>query len=563
MLKSWNKSQIGDVHARVSLSRSALDAVQAEISADGPSEDRFHREAAARSKFLFDLSLQSTFLHDKARIRWLKEGDKNTSFLHNMIRIRRLNKSICSLSVGDAVLTGPKDIAAHFVQHYESSFTQNPHIINTGLVERLIPCLVTNEENGALIKTPSAHEIQAAVKDMDGYSAPGPDGFGGCFFTFCWDVVAQDVVLAVQSFFINGFILPHFNSNLLILIPKSQESEGVTDFRPIALTNFVFKIITKIVADRLGIIATRIISHNQSAFIKGRSIVDPITFTSECLNLLDRKCKRGNVAIKFDIRKAFDTLDWNFLLRVLTSFGFGPTFTNLIHSILQSAHLSVSVNGQSCGYFTCSRGVRQGDPLSPLLFCLAEEVLSRGLSSLVDLNIIKRIAAPKNITPPSHVLFADDVMVFLQGDLRHLRALMSFMEEYASNSGQEVNKSKSLLFLGKFAIPWQSSIQRILGISVGSLPFTYLGVPIFAGRPKSEFFMSIADKVRSKLSTWKGLQLSQAARLQLIESVIQSHLIYSFQIYEWPKSLIRKVQRWTRNFFWNGDPLKDGSVFFF
>lgn len=335
----------------------------------------------------------------------------------------------------------------------------------------------------------------------------------------------------VQSFFSNGFILPHFNSSLLILVPKSHESEEVTDFRPIALANFVFKIITKIVADRLSPIASRIISPSQSAFIKGRSIVDPITLTSECVNLLDRKCKHGNIAIKFDIRKAFDTLDWGFLIRVLTAFGFDTAVVNYISSILQSSHLSVSVNGQSRGYFTCSRGVRQGDPLSPLLFCLAEDVLSRGLAMLVDQKQIKLIAAPRSLSPPSHVLFADDVMVFLQGDVSYLRALMSFMKEYAQNSGQEVNKEKSLLFLGKFAVPWQNEIQRELGINVGSLPFIYLGVPIFQGRPKTEFFLPIADKVKCKLSTWKGLQLSQAGRLQLINSVIQSLLIYSFQVY--------------------------------
>lgn len=177
--------------------------------------------------------------------------------------------------------------------------------------------------------------------------------------------------------------MPHFNSNILILIPKLQDSECISDYRPIALANFVFKITTRIVADRLGPIASRIISPNQSAFLQGRSIVDPIVLTSECVNLLDRTCKRGNVAIKFDITKAFDTLDWNYLLRVLRSFGFHDTFVSYIHNILRSAHISINVNGQACGYFTCTRGVRQGDPLSPLLFCLAEEVLSRGISLLV------------------------------------------------------------------------------------------------------------------------------------------------------------------------------------
>ncbi|XP_061993341.1 uncharacterized protein LOC133711201 [Rosa rugosa] len=560
MLKLWSKEQVGDVHAQVTHSKAALDAVQAEISTHGLSDERLNVENTAHNSYLAALSLQATLLRDKSRIRWLKDGDRNTTFLHNMVKVRRLQNSITSLLVEDRVHNDQAAIATHAVQHFESCFTHDHQIGVTGLVERVIPHMVTEEENSSLLVTPSAEEIRDAVMKMDGNSAPGPDGFGGCFFTSCWSVVAHDVTRAVQSFFINGYIMPHFNSNILILIPKLEDAESISDFRPIALANFVFKIITRIMADRLGPIASRIISPNQSAFIRGRSIVDPIVLTSECVNLLDQKCKYGNLAIKFDISKAFDTLDWNFLLRVLRAFGFDATFVNYIHTILQSAYISVSVNGQVNGYFTCSRGVRQGDPLSPLLFCLAEEVLSRGLSSLVNRRKIRTIAAPSSVSPPSHVLFADDIMVFLQGKPSHLRNLMSFMDEYAVNSGQVVNKAKSNLLLGRYALPRQNRTCGLLGIRPGQLPFTYLGVPIFIGHPKSVHLVPIADKVRCKLSSWKGKQLSQAGRLQLISSVIESILIYSFHIYEWPKSLLNKVQSWMRNFFWRGDPLKNGSA---
>ncbi|XP_024190514.1 uncharacterized protein LOC112194518 [Rosa chinensis] len=529
MLKSWSKEQVGDVHAQVAHSRAALDAIQAEISTHGLSDERLNVETAAHNNYLSALSLQATLLRDKSRLRWLKDGDRNTTFVHNMVRVRRLQNSITSLLVGDMVLNDQADIATHVVQHFESCFTQDHQIGVTGLLERVIPHMVTEEENYSLLVIPSAEEIRDAAMKMDGTSAPGLDGFGGCFFTSCWSVVAQDVTLAVQSFFINGYIMPHFNSNILILIPKLEDAENISDFRPIALANFVFKIITRIMADRLGPLACRIISPSQSAFIRGRSIIDPIVLTSECVNLLDQKCKYGNLAFKFDIRKAFDTLDWNFLLRVLHTFGFDETFVHYIHAILQSAYISVSVNGQANGYFTCSRGVRQGDPLSPLLFCLAEEVLSHGLTSLVNRRKIRTIAAPSSVSP-------------------HPMCCLRMV----------VNKAKSNLFLGRYTLPRQNRTCGLLGIRPGQLPFTYVGVPIFIGHPKSVHLVPIADKVRCKLSSWKGKQLSQASRLQLISSVIESILIYSFHIYEWPKSLLTKVQGWMRNFFWSGDPLKNG-----
>jgi len=145
------------------------------------------------------------------------------------------------------------------------------------------------------------------------------------------------------------------------------------------MANFKFKIISKIIADRLALILPDIISKEQRGFIKGRHIKDCICLISEAINLLHKKSFGGNLAIKIDIAKAFDTIDWSFLIDVLQAFGFNNTFCHWIQIILHSAKLSISINGQYEGYFACTRGVRQGDSLSPLLFCLAEEVLSRGL----------------------------------------------------------------------------------------------------------------------------------------------------------------------------------------
>ncbi|KAL6209869.1 hypothetical protein ACLB2K_020808 [Fragaria x ananassa] len=202
------------------------------------------------------------------------------------------------------------------------------------------------------------------------------------------------------------------------------------------------------------------------------------------------------------------------MLRVLQAFGFCDRFITFIHNILKSAHLSICVNGETNGYFTCSQGVRQGDPLSPLLFCLAEDVLSRGITLLSYQGKIDRFATQFGVHPPMYVLFTDDVMVFLQGRKKHLRALMHFLDEYALNSGQVLSKEKSTFFIGSSHACRQEEIQNVLGIDRGSLPFKYLGVPIFIGRPKPEFLLPIAaDKVRCKLNSWKGSLLSQASIL--------------------------------------------------
>jgi mannosylglycoprotein endo-beta-mannosidase len=220
---------------------------------------------------------------------------------------------------------------------------------------------------------------------------------------------------------------------------------------------------------------------------------------------------------------------------------------------LKSAFLSISINGKSQGYFNCSRGVRQGDPLSPLLFCLAEEVLSRGITRLVSQGILQLIKGTRDVCVPSHSFYADDLLIFCKGYLSGLRALKDLFETYALASGQVINNLKSTIIAGAIAPRRLDDIIQLLQFNTGSLPFNYLGVPIFKGRPKVIHLQPIADKVKLKLAAWKASLLSIAGRVQLVRSVIQSMLTYSISLYSWPISLLRDLERCIRNFIWSGD----------
>ncbi|KAK2658878.1 hypothetical protein Ddye_005411 [Dipteronia dyeriana] len=187
--------------------------------------------------------------------------------------------------------------------------------------------------------------------------------------------------------------------------------------------NFLFKVITKIIADRLAKICSRIISPNQYGFIRGRQIGDCIVGASECFNVLNN-CSRGrHLALKIDIRKAFDSISWRFILEVLQCFGFFESFIRWVASIFSSGRISVLINGSPQGYFPYSCGIRQGDPLSPLLFYMAEDFLNRYLTYLVDSGSMISISSPVGIHALSHFLFVDDVILICRASLQNLQNL--------------------------------------------------------------------------------------------------------------------------------------------
>jgi hypothetical protein len=307
----------------------------------------------------------------------------------------------------------------------------------------------------------------------------------------------------------------------------------IDQYRPIAMANFKFKIISKIIADRLANILHSLISEEQMGFIQDRNIKDCICIASEAVNLLHNKAFGGNLALKIDISKAFDTLEWPFLLKVLSCYGFNDTFCNWIHVILKSAWLSISINGKSEGYFNCSRGVRQGDPLSPLLFCIAEDVLSRSIAKLVHDGKLDLIKGTRHINVPSHTFYADDLMVFCKGKLSGLKALKDLFDTYALQSGQRINTAKSTIYFGSITQGRLNLIINLLNFQIGSLPFNYLGIPIFRGKPKISWLQSTADKIHAKLSAWKASLLTMAGRVQLVRAVIQSMYTYNISIYSW------------------------------
>lgn len=373
--------------------------------------------------------------------------------------------------------------------------------------------------NLQLTKIPEAEEIRSAIFSLKANSLPGPDGFSGNFFTATWHITGSSIFKAVQHFFSIGNLFKASNVYFLALIPKIN-SPSSSDYRPIRLLNFSYKIIWKILASRLSHILPSLISTNQAAFVKGRSIHQHIALAHELFQNLHYKTRGGSLCMQLDISKAFDKLSWTFLFKSLAFFGFSDNWIGLVKACVCSAKGLVLINRVPFGFFESSYGLRQGDLLSPYLFILAEEILNLNIHKLIS----SRLVLPLSTVPktPCHLFYADEILLFLKGNKNGLLALKDILANYQFSSGQSINFGKSKLFIGKCSLRTKRQILSNTNLQDHPLFSTYLGAPLVIGTPKRQHFNHLVVRFLSKLSGWKSRLLSFTGRRILLRHVLSS-----------------------------------------
>ncbi|XP_042979857.1 uncharacterized protein LOC122310040 [Carya illinoinensis] len=271
--------------------------------------------------------------------------------------------------------------------------------------------------------------------------------------------------------------------------------------------------------NRLSPLLANIISPEQGAFLSGRSIFDNISMTQEMIHSINKPAYGGNVVLKIDMAKAFDSVDRSFLLQVLKAFGFLDFFCMLIRQCIMNPWFSVVMNGVSKGFFKGGRGLRQGDPISPYLFILVEDIFSRMINNQIHMGKIIPFHHPRGSPIISHLHYADDMVSFCNGGKASLKAITDVLKIYEK---------------------WSGSLHLGVGLSFVSLVLR-----------KEVFLLSIWEFLLSQARL-----LSSGARLTLIKHVLQSILVHSLSILRTPKAVIEKIYRIISTFFWG---VKDGK----
>ena len=554
-MRVLNKTHYGDLPNRTKQAFEEMCSCQNEALVN-PNPNTFAAAAEASTRWNNLASIEEKFFRQKSCVRWLGDGDQNTVFFHRAVMTRTSRNTIKKLvTEAGEVLTKVSDIKKEAVQHFQKFLQgqQGQEVDSEDMLEDLLTYRCPPTSAAGLVAPVTVEEILSALNALPNDKVSGPDGFTKEFYVAAWSVIGGDFITAVQSFFIYGFLPTGINATILTLIPKTEEAQTMKDFRPIACCNLIYKVISKVLARRLKTILPEAIEANQTAFIKGRLMLENVLLASELVNGYHKESNSNRATVKFDISKAFDTVRWSFITSVLKAMGLPPQFILWIRVCISTATFSVSVNGSLEGFFTSARGIRQGCSLSPYLYVILNNVLSKMLNRAACEHQFEYHPQCKKVQL-THISFADDILVFTDGSVRSLRGVLTVMDKFATISGLHINATKSSIFASGQTIREVVQEAELLGLKVGKLPVRYLGMPLTTKALTKQDYEPLIDRVRRRMLAWRNKYLSYAGRLQLIKSVISSIVNFWSQAFILPKACLDEIENMCSAFLWSGSP---------
>nr|XP_018630702.1 uncharacterized protein LOC108947345 [Nicotiana tomentosiformis] len=497
MTGRWSKATFGDIYEESKKLENLIKELE-EASITNNTQDIKIKLARTKAEFASFLILQEKVLKQKARVKWLDEGDISAS-VRGIFAVRRaflrlqngpensLRRKLSILKIKNKEgewIEGTNDVASAVVQFFQKMF-QADIVVEDSQILNVMKKVVIEADNATLIAMPSLQEVKDYVFSIDPDSAPGRDGLSVKFYQSAWKVISYYIHKEVGEFF-NGATLPRFFSyTCLIMLPKVDSPQSFSDIRSISLCNVSIKIIAKIINSRLSLILPMIISLNQSGFIKGESTNENILLTQDIVNNISKPKKGLNLIIKLDMAKSYDRVSWSFLCFMLRQLGFVEVWIYMIYRFISNNRYSLIVNGSS--------GIKQT-----------------------------------------------------------LKLALATLESYEKISGQMINKAKRCNAMApKTAISTITRVSKIIGMRHGNFPMTYLGCPIYTGRKTLATFSDIVSEVINKTKGWHLKFLSTGGREVLIKHILLALNIHTLASVHPPKGSFELIETYLARFFWS------------
>ncbi|KAL5570359.1 hypothetical protein UlMin_026934 [Ulmus minor] len=444
-------------------------------------------------ELVYLLHKEEQYWKQRSRVSWLRDGDKNTKFFHRKASNRRFKNEILGICDENGCWqTEIGLVKSVFKDYFDAIFSSsNPSLELIKEVTGSIPCRVSEEENCFLLRPFVADDMKAALFYMNPTKASGFDGLPALFFQKYWAVVGDEVPAVCLNCLNGNSQISIFNKTMISLIPKLNAPKRVMEFRPISLCNALYKIVAKCLANRLKKSLDSVISECQSAFVGGRLIHDNVLVAFEGIHAM-RRGRFGNgskAALKLDMSKAYDRVEWKFIEEVMIQLGYSKRWVDKSLKCISSVSFSFLVNGK--------------------------------------------------------------VFMFLDANRSNFEVLSKILRLYCAASSQSVNFEKSEIYFGQdISFPIQQELAGLFGVRFVECHDKYLGLPTFAGKCKRELFSFIKSRVWNKVKGWNSSLFSQAGKEILIKAVLQAIPSYAMSCFKMPKRLIKDIHCLISRFWW-------------
>ena len=444
---------------------------------------------------------------------------------------KHMRKIIYSLEHEDGKVEGQANLKAYITRFYKELFGEPEESMLSLDEEGTQDIVQVSQEENILLTGPfSENKVKDVVFQMEHNKAPGPDGFPAEFYQKFWEVIKDDLLLMFQELHAGNLPLFSLNFGVITLLPKVQEANVIQQYRPICLLNVSFKIFTKVATNRLSTVADKVVSLTQSAFLRGRNILEGVVVLHETVHEIHRK-KLSGVILKIDFEKAYDKVKWPFLLQTLRMKGFSPKWISWVKSFISGGSVAVNVNNDIGHFFQTRIGLQQGDPLSPLLFNIVADMLSILIKRAKNQGQVGGVVPHLLDDGLSILQYADETIIFMEHDLEKARNMKLLLCAFEQVSGLKINFHKSELFCFGEARGSLHTYMELFGCKQGDFPMKYLGIPIQYKKLRNSDWRVIEEHVEKRLSSWKGKHLSIGGRLTLINSVLSSLPMYMMSFF--------------------------------
>ncbi|KAK1308804.1 hypothetical protein QJS10_CPA09g00704 [Acorus calamus] len=444
------------------------------------------------------------FWAQRARQAWVREGDRNTQYFHQkVLRRRSCNRLEILRTESGELLHGDINVKSYVVKYFEDHWRSRVDSVSQ-IPPELIRRHLSSEMAEELVKPFTDEEIERTLHALSSNKSPGLDGFPSEFYKSMWPIIKGDVCRALKSFHTSVQLPISWGSTYIALIPKVQSPTTLKQYRPIGMCDTKYKLLAKLLVNRLKAVLPSLVGLEQGAFVPNRSMHAHLLLVQDIMHSLHiRRGRHALIAAKIDLASAYDSVEWGSLFQVLQLFGFPPRWIAWMKQCVMKVRLAVLVNGSPTDWFSMERGLRQGDPLSPYLFVLVAEVISamirqeQELGKLVGYIPDVRIQSQTGRKGIAHILYADDLLLVSTATPAQCEVFRQILTKAQTLTGLTVSYTKSSLkFSPSIPIRFCRWMSRIWRMPIASTTWHYLGVPI-------------SDKHSMKLVTSKPTLVSE------------------------------------------------------